>query len=435
MVVSDHLFQLIKSLSKNEKGYFKKYTSLYTHEGKSNYVKLFNIIDAQKEYNEEKVIRQLKKENFIQHISVVKNYLYNLILKSLDTYHSNTKKELNDYLHHIEILYDKALYKQCEIMLNRAQKLAQKYESHWHLAQLSSWEAELMLAQSYKGITEEAVQKVYDDLFNNIELYKNVHQYYNTLDNIYLHIYQSGLSMRNEQEIEKLKNYTGLFLNKTEDAALSYHARLLFFTCHVIHSYKNNDYPTSLKYAKKRVQLLEENPHQMAEKPTAYVKALQSQITCERSLNKYDDALNTIKKLKEIKVKSERLWNISFYLANMEELMIYLATGEFKKGTALIENTIDQNKRKNILLVPNHNQSIFHYTCAYIYLGAENYSMCIRSLDKLLNSDLITIRNDLYCFAKIMNLIAHYELGNSDLLEYTVKSTYQFLYKRNKFTG
>ena len=39
------------------------------------------------------------------------------------------------------------------------------------------------------------------------------------------------------------------------------------------------------------------------------------------------------------------------------------------------------------------------------------------------------LRRDLYNFARIFNLIIHYELGNNDLLEYVIKSTARQLNK------
>ena len=41
-------------------------------------------------------------------------------------------------------------------------------------------------------------------------------------------------------------------------------------------------------------------------------------------------------------------------------------------------------------------------------------------------------RSDLQCLARIISIIVNYELGKEDLLEYTVKSAYRFLYKKNK---
>ena len=47
MTVSDDLFQLIKSLTKPEKIYFKKFSSIFIEKESSNYLKLFDEIDKQ----------------------------------------------------------------------------------------------------------------------------------------------------------------------------------------------------------------------------------------------------------------------------------------------------------------------------------------------------------------------------------------------------
>src|SRR5665213_4548559 len=54
--------------------------------------------------------------------------------------------------------------------------------------------------------------------------------------------------------------------------------------------------------------------------------------------------------------------------------------------------------------------------------------MAIDYLDKIINWKL-DLRNDLQCFARLLHLISHYELGNSQLLEYLIKSVYRFMAK------
>src|SRR6185369_3664972 len=39
---------------------------------------------------------------------------------------------------------------------------------------------------------------------------------------------------------------------------------------------------------------------------------------------------------------------------------------------------------------------------------------------------------DIQAMARIFNLILHYELGNTDLMEYIIKSTYRFLLKSQR---
>ena len=89
---SADLFHLIKSLSRNEKGYFKKYVSRHTLKGENNYVRLFDAIDRQKTYDEDKLLR---KESYIRQLPLLKNYLYQMILESLENFYS--KSRINIY--------------------------------------------------------------------------------------------------------------------------------------------------------------------------------------------------------------------------------------------------------------------------------------------------------------------------------------------------
>jgi hypothetical protein len=41
----------------------------------------------------------------------------------------------------------------------------------------------------------------------------------------------------------------------------------------------------------------------------------------------------------------------------------------------------------------------------------------------------VNLRSDLQCYARLLHLIAHYEIGNFQLLEYLVKTVYRFMAK------
>ncbi len=88
MGASDDLFQLIKSMSRSEKGYFKKYASKHTIGEKNSYVKLFDAIDAQAAYDEDALKQKFRNDRFVSSLYSTKNYLFNLALKSLSAYHS-----------------------------------------------------------------------------------------------------------------------------------------------------------------------------------------------------------------------------------------------------------------------------------------------------------------------------------------------------------
>ena len=101
MIKKDFLFELIKSLEKNEKRHFKLFASRHTVEQNNKYVKLFDAIDKQKEYNEVKIVRLFSNTAIAKNFRFNKHYLYKLIVKSLELYHSNIDKdaELRSCLH------------------------------------------------------------------------------------------------------------------------------------------------------------------------------------------------------------------------------------------------------------------------------------------------------------------------------------------------
>jgi len=122
--VSGQLHRLIKSLSKSEKRYFSIYASRHTAGETNNYLKLFEAIDKQTDYDEEAILKQFKKEAFVNKFSIAKARLYDTILDSLDAFHSNSSidAQLKKDLHCAEILYKKTLYDQCAKLLLSAKK-------------------------------------------------------------------------------------------------------------------------------------------------------------------------------------------------------------------------------------------------------------------------------------------------------------------------
>ncbi len=81
MKPSNELFKLIKSLTKSEKRFFKLSSALQA--GDLNYLKIFDYIEGQDQYDENSLKAAFADEVFIKHLPSEKNHLYRLILKSL----------------------------------------------------------------------------------------------------------------------------------------------------------------------------------------------------------------------------------------------------------------------------------------------------------------------------------------------------------------
>jgi hypothetical protein len=71
---------------------------------------------------------------------------------------------------------------------------------------------------------------------------------------------------------------------------------------------------------------------------------------------------------------------------------------------------------------------VFYYKIACLYFGAGQADKAIDYLNRIINWKL-NLRDDLQCYARLLNLISHYELGNMDVVNYLSKSVYRFMSK------
>jgi len=69
---------------------------------------------------------------------------------------------------------------------------------------------------------------------------------------------------------------------------------------------------------------------------------------------------------------------------------------------------------------------------AYAYFGIGEYREALKYINEVLNDNEKMLRQDIYSFSRIFNLIIHFELNNHDFLEYDMKSTARYLNKHEK---
>jgi hypothetical protein len=106
--------------------------------------------------------------------------------------------------------------------------------------------------------------------------------------------------------------------------------------------------------------------------------------------------------------------------------------GKFKEGLGLvpfIEEKLDEYE----LYLDRHRILVFYYKIASLYFGNGDFETSIDYLQKIINWK-VDLRNDLQCYARLLHLLAHYELGNFELMEHLTKSVYRFMAKMENLT-
>jgi hypothetical protein len=102
--------------------------------------------------------------------------------------------------------------------------------------------------------------------------------------------------------------------------------------------------------------------------------------------------------------------------------------GTFHQGLELIDPVlakIEQYRDK----IDQHHIMLFYYKIACLYFGCAQYKECIYYLNLIIDNKSMEIRQDLLCFSRILNLVAHYEAGIDYQIDRLIRSTYKFLLK------
>lgn len=111
MASPDHLHKLIASLSKNEKGYFRKMSTGLGQQA-NNYIRLFDAIRKQKAYDEAALKKKFAGQKFVRNFSMAKSYLTDAILRSLRNYYAaeDPQKYTGELIDNVRICFEKGLY-------------------------------------------------------------------------------------------------------------------------------------------------------------------------------------------------------------------------------------------------------------------------------------------------------------------------------------
>ena len=434
MKPSPELFRLVKSLSKSEKRFFKLMSSLQT--GDKNYIKLFDAIKKQDEYDEDEIKQVFAKEIFIKHLPSEKNHLYKLILKSLRLFYSENSISaiLAENIQSIEILYNKALYTECGKLIIKAKRIAAKHERFYYLFELIKWEKLLLEEEFQAGKFDHDLNQLVTEEHQVIKKLRNLAEYQILYSKIN-YVFRQGGYVRNDKEREIVQEIESHELIKGKNTALSTRASATCYYIKGLCSITANEVEDSFANFSKVVRIFEENPNLIQDIPKQYIKSLGNLFHYHIVSGDYQKLFELIEKMRSLEdLNGFNRIDIKmriFISTNYFELLAYERQGKFEEAIEMIapiKSQLEVFGEK----ITKEDAVLFEHLFANIFFGAERYRDALRQLNDVLNDNETNLRQDIYSFSKLFNLIIHYELGNFDLLDYLVKSTERFYSKRKR---
>ncbi len=429
MKPSDTLFELIKSLSPSEKRHFKLYAQRHIVGEENNYLKLFETIDKQEEYEEEALKKKFRHEKFIQQLHVAKNYLYTLILKALNEFHTadSANIQLREQLNSAEILFGKGLYKQASKILIKLKEQSYKYEKQVYILEVILLENKIAFALQDMEVAKQVITQSAREEEQLLSDYQEARRYKHLSDRLKIFITTRGTARRAEdtRELESIIEHP---LLNNEQKAISFSTKYSFFNVYCKYFTIQEDYKHAYPYSSKLVLLIESHPERIQKKPQSYLLALNNLLAILKELRKFDEFEIALQKLKSIQCKTVHFQSRAFSYIFIHEWNFSFYTGGYQKCLALIpflEKGLQQYDKQ----ITRDLKLLFYFNVFYVHFVLDQFQHAAKWLNKILNDKRTEVRQDIRNFATVTNIILHYETKDYDLLEYLIRSTQRLLEK------
>lgn len=424
------LFELIKSLTKSEKRYFKIYSSLNSSK-KKNSLLLFEAIDKQEKYDEKKIMKLLSREAVIDNFSYNKHYLLQLILKSLHAYNygKNSEEILRENLHHLELLFEKSQFALCEKIITKSLQLAENEELFFYINEFLNWKSKFRYTKFNRKQSKEEYDLIVKTQAVVLKQEINLIQYRDLYMNFHLVVAENP--NRDKSHLTKINKFITHPLLQKENQAISLKAKYYYYFIHRMNFLLLNDLDNALDCSLKLVENFEKKIQSYSnEHHQFYANALTYLLLDQAALAKIDDYRVTNYKLTSFLQKHVELAKFIFPTNYSAAITLYRKTKNYDSVATLVAEYEHFLKSFNEN-ISSQNILILNFQIACLFIEKSDFKAALRWINVVL-SEKDELRKDIFTAAKIINLIVHYELNNYDLLDSEIISTYRYLLKKNR---
>jgi hypothetical protein len=394
-------------------------------------VQLFDAIDKMSVYDENLLLSKttsIKK----QQLPNMKAHLYRQILSSLRLLEGNENIDiqLHEQLDFSKLLYNKGLYHQSLRILEKIKEAAKAANQISTLIEVLMQEKKIETLHITRSMEDRA-----DALATEVNQARMQYARESSLSNLALKLYswyiKNGLA-RNDADEKEIEYY--FHKNLTEDIKNpeGFYQKLYYSQSYCWYAFIRQDFLMYYRYTQKWVNQFEEHPQMIRIETGNYIKGMHNLLNAHFNLRNYKAFEKTLKTLEDfkdsdvVKLNDNNRIQVFVYLY-ISKINQHFLEGTFREGLGIVDEIIYQLDEYELYL-DGHRTMVFYYKIASLYFGAGDYGQTIVYLNKIINWK-VSLRNDLQCYARLLHLIAHYELGNFQLLEYLTKSVYRFMAK------
>lgn len=433
---SDQLIQLILSLTKAEKKAFRLHVNKDQHGDQKMYVMLFDQIESSKKNYSDTIL--LKKNPSIKKSQIpnLKAHLLQELLRVVRQLHrdNHTDIKIREYIDYSRILQDKGLIRLSLDILDKASKMARELDDTM-LIYLVNAEVRRVESLYITGSSTQKAMQLNEDskaLMFKIDLLDR-------LSNLSLMLYGMYLKygyIKNKRDHEYIKDFFNSHLPDLNVDQLGFFEKVYYYQSHVWYNHMTLDFAQYYRYSLRWTECFLDHPNMMREDVVLYLKSLHNTLNALYMSNKSERFVNHFSQyltygddhFKQMNKNEQSHYELFRYIHLLNGIFL---SADYKAGSKYIAplvKLLDDNPYSWDV----NRIMIFYYKIACVYFGNDDYNQALLYLNKIIASPMANLRVDIQCFARILTLISHYELGNEYLLPYQIKSVYRYLYKMDQ---
>ncbi len=441
MPVSNELFGVIRVMSRKEKSFFRRYFRLHSGGKDGAMLRLFESLADYSANNDSYFEEDFKlslEAPVRRHFPVIKNNLYNLVLKSLNEYRreNNNESKVKSLLEQYEILFSMSLLTQAEKVLKKAKKIAVNNEYFMEINTIHNRErtlARYMLdAEGYSRV----VERVYKEQAENLERIKNLAEMNDLGSRITILLQKYPTSKTRDEAGEKERN--DLFNNPlmSDESKMQSNVTLKrFYNFNVILSEWAGDHAASLGFAKKYADLVEKDVLKQKASLHEFIISQYSVLSSSGRAHNMEDYEIAHSKLEYFKRQfpeaTERDRLEASYMLGLSVFSKAADNYHPERGEEMLVDAVE-NFKKYERVLSIQQKIVWYFVIARFCFFKGSYPDAGIWINRLIQIPNIDVSQDYQCYGRIMSLIVAYESGNPERIEHELRRSYYFLTKRSK---
>jgi hypothetical protein len=428
MSTSSELYNLIHSLSKAEKRRLRLYAA--ASDSPPTFMRLFDILAKQPTYNEQAMRLAMQKYSRSNQIHVLKNYLYEVILNSLDDacVEHSPGTQIRNLLNRGEILFHKGLLKQAWKLASKAQVIAERHELFAEL--LSVIEIKRGIVFPLYGAKAETEAKVLVALKDRtLQQVNNVSAYADLLERT-IALLKDARTKRNAGLVKKILAVRDSELASNENHAISKTARIDYLMTHVNLDFYHRRYSDAVGHLCSIRDLIYGDAALIESRAITLVVTLSNLLYVSSLIHDWKEFQHTIEFLEDMTKRAELMVNtrlsaeleVARLNAKVAQLM---SQGSYSECLALESDVVLTESR---LMRITGSDAFLTIWLSYIVVcfRCAEYTRCLKWI-RHVEEHFKGHKPDVLVTIRLIELMTHYQIGELTYLPFAVRSVERML--------